>query len=63
MTHKTSAKAVSKSEKLQNEYAKYFSQQPNAVKPNAQYNFEIADQYDYSSKVERHIGTGSLTTA
>ncbi len=62
MTHKTSTKPASKAEKLQKKYLKYFSQLPNAVKPNAQYSFEIVDQYDYSNKIERHSGTGSLVT-
>ncbi|MGV0962308.1 MAG: hypothetical protein ACOYBT_00280 [Polynucleobacter sp.] len=62
MTRKVVAKTISKSEKLQSDYLKYFSQLPTAVKPNAQYSFEIVDQYDYSSKVERHSGTGSLVS-
>lgn len=63
MTRKVAAKKIiSKSERLQSDYLKYFSQVPNAVKPNTQYSFEIVDQYDYSNKVERHSGTGSLVT-
>ncbi len=62
MKRKSSEKNISTIKSLEKEYLKYFSQQPNSVKPNSSFGFEIVDQYDYTSRTERHIGTGDLAT-